>query len=318
VRLWHFMKKESSGLARTTLELCAAEEALGHEVIIQEPQGGLIHGKPTGEADVYIIHSQFEMTRYHDTKAELGIEVSRPVVMVMHGEPLSSVGNGISMKAIIDLAPLCDAFICFRREEQPIWNSIRRTFYVPKGIDLNVFKPLPGIQERLSGNPAVLYYENWRGQRNPLYLVKAMELVWKKYPDTRLHLYNCTDKRMMETFQAYIKHTKSWTYIRSLQGPVRYDEVPLLLNKVDIVVSCLSPLYARGIEAFGCGKAFIGPGYREDSYPWTCELDPQSMAEAIMACHEDYQKVNYREWAESHHDVRESVKAMIEIYARYL
>jgi len=73
--------------------------------------------------------------------------------MLCHGEPLSSVGNGVSMKAIIDLAPLCDAFICMRKDEWPIWSSIKRTFVVPKGIDLEVFKPLPGVTERLSGEP---------------------------------------------------------------------------------------------------------------------------------------------------------------------
>jgi hypothetical protein len=121
---------------------------------------------------------------------------------------------------------------------------------------------------------------------------------------------------MKETFDALIKNNQWWTFIRSVQGPV--TDVNLLYNRVDMVVSGLYPLYARGIEAFGAGKAFIGPGYREDDYPFTCELDPHSMAEAIIECWENYSKVDYRKWAEEHHDVAESVKQSIEIYQRYL
>lgn len=253
------------------------------------------------------IHSQLGQTSYFN---------NRPKFMWMHGEPLSSVANGISMKAIVDLAPTVDAFICMRKEELPIWRSIKKTYLVPKGIDLEIYRPLDGITEKLAGEPAVLYYENWRQQRNPLYLCVAMEEVWKKYPKARLHLYNCNDKKMLETFQALIKNNKWWTFIRSLQGPV--PDVNLLLNRADIVVSCLYPLYARSIEAFGAGKAFISPSYKEADYPFTCELDPHSMADAIINCWENYGDVNYRKWAQDHHDVKETVRQSIDIYERYL
>jgi hypothetical protein len=82
-------------------------------------------------------------------------------------------------------------------------------------------------------------------------------------------------------------------------------------------VSCLYPLYARGIEAFGAGKAFIGPGYREYDYPFQCELDPQSMADAIIKCWENYDSMNYRAWAETHHDVRDMTAKAIKVYERY-
>ena len=139
----------------------------------------------------------------------------------------------------------------------------------------------------------------------------------QKFPNARLHLYNCNNKQMKETFEALIKHNKWWTFIRSLQGAV--EDINLLYNKVDILVSGLFPLYARGIEAFGAGKAFIGPGYKEhDDYPWQCELDPDSIADAIIRCWEGYDKVDYRKWAEERHDVNETVKQTIGIYERYL
>ena len=82
-------------------------------------------------------------------------------------------------------------------------------------------------------------------------------------------------------------------------------------------MSCLYPLYARGIEVLGAGKAFIGPGYHPDGYPWTCELQPESMAQAIIDCWEDYDRIDYRKWAEEHHDVAETVRQSVKIYERY-
>lgn len=307
MNLMHYVKKENSGLFRSTLELATYEEKQGHKIMMREPSSEApLYGK-LDAWDVDIIHSQMPITQYHNGK---------PRFMWMHGEPLSSVGNGVSMKAIVDLAPMMDAFVCMRKEEQIIWSSIKRTYYVPKGIDLEVYRPLEGITERLSGEPAVLYIENWRGQRNPLYLCVAMQEVYKKYPKARLHLYNCSDKRMSETFKALIENNKWNTFIRSMQGPEK--DVNLLYNRVDMVVSCLYPLYARGIEAFGAGKAFIGAGYKESGYPWQCELQPESMAQAIIDCWEGYDKVDYRKWAQEHHDVSETVKQSIAIYERYL
>jgi hypothetical protein len=307
VNLLHWMKKERSGLAFSTLELVKYEERQGHTVCIRQPQDEApIYGRDD-QIDVHCIHSQLGMKAYHDGK---------PKFMWMHGEPLSSVGNGVSMKAIVDLASTCDAFLCMREDEHVIWNSIKRTYLVPKGIDLDQFRPLPGPTEKLSGEPAVLYVENWRGQRNPLYACVAMQEVFKKFPKARLHLYNCTSKPMQETFAALIKHNKWWPFIRSLSGPV--NDINLLLNRVDIVVSGLFPLYARGIEAFGAGKAYIGAGYREHSYPYTCDLEPRSMAAAIIKCWEEWGKVDFRNWAETYHDVNETVKQSVEIYGRYL
>jgi glycosyltransferase involved in cell wall biosynthesis len=208
-----------------------------------------------------------------------------------------------------------------RKDEMAIWRSVKReTYLVDKGIDLDVYKPLPGITERLSGEPAVLYYENWRQQRNPLYWCVAMEKVHAKYPNARLHLYNCVDKKMFDTFTSLNSHCHWWPFLRSISGAVDggNEGINTLLNRVDIVVSGLYPLYARSIEAFGAGKAFISPGYREHDYPWTCEYHPDSMADALLRCFENYDQINYRKWAEDHHDVKNTVAQSIDVYKRFL
>jgi glycosyltransferase involved in cell wall biosynthesis len=320
VNITSYMKREKSGLAFTTLELVQAAEKQGHTVCLREPTdaegaaGKVLYGTDA-TPDVETIHSQMPLTSYHSNV---------PKFLFTHGEPLSSVGNGVSMKAIIDMASRVDAFISMRKEEWALWKSIKRTYVVPKGIDLDRFKPIETKPHdpadplsKLSGDPAVLYVEHWRGQRNPLYLMAAMEQVYQKYPKARLHLYNCTDKKMSETFKALIQHNKYWPFVRTLSGPVKDSEVNALYNRADIVVSCLYPLYARSIEAFGAGKAFIGAGYTDPEYPWHCELHPDSMAKAITDCWENYDRINYRQWAEQKHDVMETMRQCVAIYQRY-
>ena len=128
MNILHWVKKENSGLFRTTLEIAHYEERQGHGVTLQAPTDEkLLYGNGKLSPDIESIHSQISVRSYHN-----GV----PKFMWMHGEPLSSVGNKVSMKAIVDLAPMCEAFICMRREEKIIWASIKRTYYVPKGIDL--------------------------------------------------------------------------------------------------------------------------------------------------------------------------------------
>ena len=323
MKIGHWMRREKSGLAFTTLELVQAEQQRGHEVFLREPTdpdglpGALLYGSSDTTSDVECVHSQMPMTSYF-TKT--------PKFLWMHGEPLSSVGNGISMRAIVDMAPKVDAFIAMRKEEYPIWSTIKRTYVVPKGIDLHRFRPLEDVPahddtnplSKLSGEPAVLYCEHWRGQRNPLYWCVAMQKVWQTLPKARLHLFNAPAGKMAETFQTLYKHNKWWTFLRTLTGAVPDSDINRLYNRADIVVSGLYPLYARSIEAFGAGKAFIGPGYTDPEYPWHCTLDPDSMAQAILDCWANYDRIDYRGWAESKHNVLDTVAACEQIYARYL
>jgi glycosyltransferase involved in cell wall biosynthesis len=322
MKIAHWMKREKSGLAFTTLELVQAEERQGHGVFVREPTnadglpGDLLYGSDDLAADVECIHSQMPTTSYFNRA---------PKFLWCHGEPLSSVSNGVSMKAIIDMSSKVDAFIAMRPEEWSVWNTVKRTYVVPKGIDLERFKPIEvkphddkDPASKLSGSPAVLYVEHWRGQRNPLYPIVAMQEVWKKFPEARLHLFNCTDKKMYETFKAYIAHAKLWPFVRTLNGPVADADVNALYNRADIVVSGLFPLYARSVECFGAGKALIAAGYRDQEYPWRCDLSPESMADAIVRCWEGYDKIDYRAWACAKHDVMETVKQATAIYQRYL
>lgn len=310
MKINHHMRRENSGLVHTTLELVEEEQRQGHAVRVVEPSNGVtpMLSEFEGDPDIHCIHSQLAAHTYHD-----GI----PKVMWMHGEPLGSVGNQISMRAIVDLAPTCEAFLCMRREEWPVWQSIKKTHLVPKGIDLNRFIVQDPAPEKLAGDPAILYYENWRGNRNPILLCVAMLEVLKEFPDAKLHLYNCPGGKMHDTFQDLIKHNRWYTFIHSLMPQER--DVVTLLNRADVVVSCLYPLYARGIEALGCGRPFIAPGYREhDDWPFPCELEPHSIAQAIIQCvKEDRGADWYRGWAQKRHDIAETIRQSVDIYRGY-
>jgi len=310
VKIQHVMSKENSGLATSTMELVKYELLAGHEAFVRDTSGGLIHGQGS-QYDITVAHHQLRADQYFDGK---------PKFLINHGEPLSSFGNGISMKATVEMATKCSAFICMRKDEVPLWKMIHpATFLVDKGLDLDVYRPLPGITERLSGEPAVLYYENIRQTRNPLYWIAAMQKVHAKWPNARLHIYGVSDKRMFETIQAMNTHSHLWPFLRSISGPVDGpEEVNKLLNKVDIVVSGLFPLYSRSLEAFGAGKGFLCPGYREHDYPFQCDLDPESMANALIKMWENRDLINFRSWAEKFHDVRKTVEQSIDIYRRFL
>ena len=319
MKIAHWMKHENSGLVRTATELAHWEQRLGHEVYIAEPASReLLFGENTGQ-DIHVVHSQLHHKYWHDPY---------PKVMIMHGEPLSSVANGISMRAIVDLLPICNAFICMRTDEYDIWKSLNpNTFLIDKGVDLERFRPIRGQEspEKLEGDPAVVYCENWRGERNPLYLCVAMKFVQQVLPKAQLHLFNCQSKPMFDTFKALWSGCKWMNFMRALNGPV--SDVNELYNRADIVVSCLNPLYARGVEAFGANKPFICPGYKEHEYPYQCDLNPESIANAIIDCYRNGYNIpdpnedkvlTPRAWAGRYHDAKKSTEQAITIYEKFL
>jgi glycosyltransferase involved in cell wall biosynthesis len=316
MKIGHWMKRENSGLVRATLELAHYEERLGNDVYVAEPSTGTIMYGTNGREDIHAIHSQLKPEKFHD-----GI----PKILFMHGEPLCSVSNGVSMKAIVDLAPLCDAFICMRQDELSTWKSIKRaTYRISKGVDLDRFKPLDSPPEKLEGNPAVIYTENWRGERNPLYACIAMQIVRQRFPEAVLHLFNCQDQKMFSTFKTLWSHNHWWTFLRTINGPV--EDVNALYNRADMVINCNYPLYARGVEAFAANKPLICPGYNEYQYPYQCRLEPQSMANAVIQCYEQGYKIHTqdgmdltpRQWAETHHNAETSAKEALAIYEKYV
>ena len=125
---------------------------------------------------------------------------------------------------------------------------------------------------------------------------------------------------VLETFSTLVKNAKLWTFVRSIEGAVKPGKsVNELLNRCDVVVSCLHPLYARSIEALAAGKGFLCAGYTDPEYPFHCDLEPTSMAEAIINLWEHgCGKFDFRAWAELKHNVADTVRQCVKIYEGYL
>ena len=66
MNLLHWMKKENSGLARSTLELAKYEEVAGHKVCIKQPSQDMPVYGVESNPDIHCIHSQLAPKAYHD------------------------------------------------------------------------------------------------------------------------------------------------------------------------------------------------------------------------------------------------------------
>ena len=178
MKILHFLKKEKSGLFKTTIELCKYEERLGHSVSLRTPADNrTFYGFADDNFDIIAIHSQINPI-YYKHKC--------PKVLFLHGECDYGMLVKVSTASIMDLVPIVDAFIAFNPDEARIWSSFKRTYVIPKGIDLEKYKP-EDIGKKLKGSPAVVYAEHWRQFRHPLHALVALETVKKKlpyFPDT--------------------------------------------------------------------------------------------------------------------------------------
>lgn len=151
MKILHWVKKEDSGLFRTTFELASYEEKLGHQVSLREPiKQDHIYGFKDGDFDIHCIHSQIPPYYYKDGK---------PKILFLHGEPDYGMMLKTSISAVMDLVPMIDCMITFNEDEGKIWNSFKRTYVIPKGIDLKSYFP-ETLPKKLLGSPSILYVEH--------------------------------------------------------------------------------------------------------------------------------------------------------------
>ena len=306
MRILHWLKKENSGLFRTTTELAKYEERLGHVVSLRTPaENETFYGLKDDDFDVHAIHSQINPHYYKDNK---------PKILFLHGEPDYGMMYKISTQAIMDLIPLVDCLVAFNDQEQKIWNSFKRTYKITKGIDLEKYKPVK-INKKLKGNPAILYAEHWRTFRHPLHVFIALEQVIKKLPNMKFYPFGCPDNEK----DFWLRIVRQNRYSRFTPGVFQWQkEYNNLLNIADIIVSPIYPSYGRvSLEAMAVNKPVIA--YNTNPHAnYKCEpYDPDDMAEKIIQCWEE--KPNgQREYAIKNFDASKMASEAIEIYRRFL
>lgn len=306
MKILHWVKKENSGLFRTVMELAKYEERAGHSISLRTPaEQQTFYGFKDDDFDVHAIHSQIHPHYYKDDK---------PKLLFLHGEPDYGMMVKISTQAIMDLVPLCDAFIAFNPDEAKIWNSFKRTYVIPKGVDLETYKPM-SVKKKLKGNPAILYTEHWRTFRHPLHAFVALERVKKKLPGMRFYPFGCPDSE----HAFWLRIIKQNRYVIFTPGIFkRQKNTTGLINMADMIVSTVFPSYGRvSLEALACDKPVIG--YNSNPHAtYTCPpYDPDALAEAIVKCYEE--KLNgQRAYAEKHLDAKVMADEAIKIFKRFV
>lgn len=306
MKILHWLKKENSGLFRTTIELAKYEEKEGHKVALRIPHTNkTIYGFTDDSFDIHCIHSQINPIYYKDKK---------PKILFLHGEPDYGMMSRSSTSAILDLIPLMDAIVTFNEKEAEIWNSFKRTYIIPKGIDLDKYRPIK-INKKLSGSPAIIYCEHWRSFRHPLHVFVALDKVYKKLPGMRFYPFGCPKEEQ----GFWIRLIKQNRYVAFCPGIFkRQDNIASLLNLADMVVSPIFPSYGRvSLEAKACNKPVVA----YDTNPhadYKCRpYDPEDMANKVIECWE--KKPNgQRAYAEKHLDAKIMTQKAVKIYERFL
>jgi len=306
LKIIHWVKKENSGLFRTTFELAVEEERLGHSVSLRTPKEKQnIYGFKEDDFDIHCIHSQIPGECYKDSK---------PKFLFLHGEPDYGLLYKVSTSAIMDLVPIVDAFVAFNEAEAKLWNSFKRTFVIPKGIDLDSYKPMK-MNKQLTGNPSILYAEHWRAFRHPFHVFVALEKVYRKYPEMRFYPFGCP-KDEKDFWLRLIKQNKYNLFCPGVfQAQMKMAGV---LNLADIVVSPVFPSYGRvSLEALACNKPVIA--YKTNPHAtYKCEpYDPDDMAEKIIRCWEEKPN-SQRQYAEENLSSKSMAEKAVDIYRRFI
>lgn len=307
MKICHWLKKENSGLFRTTVELAKYEERLGHTISLRAPaQNQAFYGFGDDDFDIHAIHSQINPHYYKDGK---------PKVLFLHGEPNYGLMTKVSTKAIMDLIPIADAFISFHPDEARVWNTFKRTYTITKGIDLEKYVPVEKRTKKLKGSPAIIYCEHWRQFRHPMHVFIALEEVKKKLPGMRFYPFGCPDSEK----EFWLRIVTNNKYNLFTPGVFKWQpDMPNLLSMADIVVSPVFPSYGRvSLEALAMNKPVVA--YNSNTHAnYKCKpYDPDDLAEKILACWEE--KPNgQRKYAEKNLNAEQMAKDAIKIYKRFL
>lgn len=306
IKILHWLKKEQSGLFKTVVEIAKYEEKLGHHVALRTPkENQTFYGFTDDDFDVHAVHSQINPHYYKDDK---------PKVLFLHGEPDYGMLHKISTQAIMDLIPLMDCLVAFNPDEGKIWDSFKRTYTIPKGVDLEKYKPL-ALDKSLNGNPVILYCEHWRTFRHPMHVFIAMERVIRKIPTAIFYPFGCPKEEQ----PFWLRLVKQNRYTAFCPGVFqRQNDMTSLMNLADVVVSPVFPSYGRvSLEAIACGKPVVA--YKTNPHAnYKCEpYDPDDMAEKIIQCYEEKPTLQ-REYAEKNLDAMDMAKGAVEIYRRFV
>jgi len=217
---WCLFGPKLSGMYETVRELIAAENQIDGVLAgmcetpnPQAPKSVVKRAAEGGKVDAF--HAEMrtqdwgwamkwaDVHMVHTTMSKRVSEVT-PKVFFAHGTPEACLGNelipGDKKKSFTSTASWVErfeaSFVTSKRAEQ-MWRVFDHTdskvHLVQKGIDLNWWQRSATKQE-LDGDPSILYGEIWRTIKHPLYLLYAMNNLYKENKDTRLNVWGANIK----------------------------------------------------------------------------------------------------------------------------
>ena len=272
MKIAHFaiFAPNASGQYETVKDLILAERRVGIDAHFidygfkdkRESRNGLQDGeiithpiKWADEADIWFCHSLIPK------------EVSKPVVLALHGRPENSFRlefHKISpiISSIIEWAKQkkYQAYVTFWQEHLFYWSRIlpgEKIFYIPAPIDFNTFS-LEGPEYDFGKNSGVLNIviaDMWREDTTPFNLIFAAKYFKENfYKETKLHLYGIPRDNTCINFLSPLKKAG---LIGELSGLVK--NLPEIYRAADMVITpnIIATRIVR--ESLSCGTPIVAP-----------------------------------------------------------
>lgn len=276
---WCLFGPKLSGMYETVREVIAAENQIDgvlagmcetpnpqapKSVVQKAAQGGAVDpfhpelrtqdwGWAMKWADVHMIH----------TTMSKRVSELTPKVFFAHGTPEACLNNELipgdkkkSFTSTANWVERFDASIVTSKRAEQMWSVFDHTdekvHRVIKGIDLSWWQRSPTKQD-LDGEPSILYGEMWRSIKHPLYLLYAMNELYKENPEIRLNVWGANIKvgvwkNMME--RAYFN---DFLGKQGIRGIVDYPEHYYTRGDVYFGSAIYGDLSRSMQESMACG-----------------------------------------------------------------
>ena len=348
---WCLFGPHLSGMYETVRELIAAENQIEgvlagmcetpspnapDAVVKKAAQGGKVdafHPEPWNRtqdwgwamkwADVHVIH-----TTMSKRVGEL-----KPKVFFAHGTPEACLHNELlpgdkrkSFTSTIDWVERFEASIVTSKRAELMWGAFDHTgekiHRVNKGIDLSWWQRSPTKQD-LDGDPSILYGEIWRSIKHPLYLLYAMNELYKENKDIRLNVWGANMsvpvwKEIMERgyFNDFIGK-------QGLRGIVDYPEHYYTRGDVYFGSALYGDLSRSMQEGMACGCPVVTwdtDSYGDQhAYRYAKSFDIHNLGEVLMEVagevYDDREGVaaKCRRVAEKYFDINEEAAQVVKV-----
>jgi len=226
--------------------------------------------------------NEYDIAHFQDVKATyfyglLNWLFKKPVVMTMHGYlTLEGVANGRYKKNSMmfkverwmekKAVERADAIIAVGKTLREwiikeLGANADKVFYVPNGIDPEIFKPIPTeknpLAEKYKGFPILLFTKHFSPRYGAKDLILAFKKIVEEYPDAKLIMLG-DDKWRREiinyTFNVGLKNNVIFP------GRVENNVVPYYLSLADVFINPTAENETFGIsviEAMACEKPVV-------------------------------------------------------------